>query len=388
MVSTRDLLSELIGAIYDCALEPAHWRQTLAQVASAFACERALLSLNDLSTDRDLLGAAAGWDEHWLAERRKHLPEIHAVLDRWLHARSGDDEPFIASRALSPDQTGSSSYVRECLTPLGIVDVAHYFLIRGTSHFSEVVLFRSSDRGVFDGAALELGCLLLPHLRRAVTISKVLDARTIQRNRMADALDALQCGVMLIGDDGSLLHANRAAENMLRDGRLVRLRNGRLQAQRPSADHELHRAVQLGAQDAAAIDTTGLAIRLTENGQSPVFAHLLPLSASEAVSGIDRAATSAVFVSPDHDDAPRLERFGALYGLTRAEVRVLAGLLSGRTLSDVARMLHVGRATVKTQLDSVFQKTATRRQAELLNLVTKSIPPWHGAVAGSRRGAD
>jgi len=378
MVLTRGLLSELIGAIYGCALEPARWQQTLAQVASAFACERAILSLNDLSTDRDLLSAAVGWDEYWLAERRKYLPEIHAVLDRWLHARNGDDEPFIASRALSPDQAGSSTCVREFLTPLGIVDVAHYFLIRDASHFSDVVLFRSSDRGAFDGAALGLGSLLLPHLRRAVTISKVLDARTIERNRMAEALDALQCGVMLIGDDGRLLHANRAAEHMLREGRLVRSSNGRLQAQRPSANHELHRAVHLSGQDAAAIDTTGLAIRLTEKGQSPVFAHVLPISTSGAASSIDRAATSAVFVNADHEGAPRLEPFATLYGLTCAEVRVLAGLLSGRSLADVARMLHVGRATVKTQLDSVFQKTGTHRQAELLNLIIKTIPPWHG----------
>jgi PAS domain-containing protein len=44
-----------------------------------------------------------------------------------------------------------------------------------------------------------------------VTISKVLDVRTIERARMAEALDALRCAVVLTNEHGIILHANRSA---------------------------------------------------------------------------------------------------------------------------------------------------------------------------------
>jgi hypothetical protein len=46
-------------------------------------------------------------------------------------------------------------------------------------------------------------------LRRAVMISKVLDIRTIASARMAEALDALRCAVLLISEHGTILHADQ-----------------------------------------------------------------------------------------------------------------------------------------------------------------------------------
>ena len=58
----------------------------------------------------------------------------------------------------------------------------------------------------------------MPHVRRAAMISDVLDMVTIERARMAEALDALRCAVLLADADGAILHANSAAEHMLRTG--------------------------------------------------------------------------------------------------------------------------------------------------------------------------
>src|SRR5215475_13342670 len=59
---------------------------------------------------------------------------------------------------------------------------------------------------------IELGRLLLPHLRRAVMISKVLDVHTITGTQMAEALDTLRSAVVFTNEHGTILHANRAAE--------------------------------------------------------------------------------------------------------------------------------------------------------------------------------
>ena len=61
------------------------------------------------------------------------------------------------------------------------------------------------------------------------------------------------------------------------------------------------------------------------------------------------------------------------FGLTPAEARVVLRLLSGDSLRAAAKALGVQYETVRTHLMSIFQKTGTRRQAELVILVIRSL---------------
>jgi DNA-binding CsgD family transcriptional regulator len=59
-------------------------------------------------------------------------------------------------------------------------------------------------------------------------------------------------------------------------------------------------------------------------------------------------------------------------GLTRAEAAVAAEILEADGLQAVADRLGVSLATVRTHLAHVFDKTGTRRQAELVRLLLRS----------------
>jgi hypothetical protein len=118
--SNREL-SGLIGSIYDCALDPGRWDDTLAEVASALKCEHAILSLNDIQRDRVLINRSVGWEPYWLEQRSRHIPEIHEKLTEWLMRQTSLDHPFVASHEIPKHHFDNSPYVRECLRPLGIV---------------------------------------------------------------------------------------------------------------------------------------------------------------------------------------------------------------------------------------------------------------------------
>ena len=62
-------------------------------------------------------------------------------------------------------------------------------------------------------------------------------------------------------------------------------------------------------------------------------------------------------------------------------------LLAGHTLAEVARAFGVGRATVKSQLDSVFQKAGVARQADLVRAVLQFAAPPVPAPLDGRRSA-
>jgi DNA-binding CsgD family transcriptional regulator len=221
-----------------------------------------------------------------------------------------------------------------------------------------------------------LGVLLLPHIRRAVIISDVLDACTIERARMAEALDALRCGVVLTDIHSAILHANSSAERMLRNGDgPVRSSGGKFLARVSAAAKELRDAIRLAAQDEASVGKTGLAIRLTKPGEPPIWAHVLPLTGSDLRTRLQPSAVAAVFIGVPPADVDAAQATAAFFDLTPAETRVLASLFGGRTLAETAHALGIAATTARTHLDKIFAKTGVARQADLMRLATSLIPP-------------
>ncbi|MEX2374902.1 MAG: helix-turn-helix transcriptional regulator, partial [Dehalococcoidia bacterium] len=59
------------------------------------------------------------------------------------------------------------------------------------------------------------------------------------------------------------------------------------------------------------------------------------------------------------------------FSLTDSESRLAEALLSGATLADYAKEREVSKQTLRNQLVGVMRKTGTRRQSELISLLTR-----------------
>jgi DNA-binding CsgD family transcriptional regulator len=365
-------LSDLIGSIYDCALDPSRWDRTLSDLKDAFDSRTVVLSLNDVRHGRHLLMKNVGMEPQLLAKANTvHAAEIQDILLRCL-TRPPDAAP-VASRFLPPGYMETSPYFQAARAH-GVVDIMQFMLVHEATHIST---FSIGQRDIVTDREVELGKLLLPHLRRAVTISKVLDARTIEGVRMAQALDALRCAVVLVNEHRTILHTNRAAESMLRGSSAIRNANGMLQTSLTSAAQELRNALALAAGNEAAIGKAGLAIRLTapDSDLPPVFAHVLPLTGSDFRTRLQPSAVAAVFVGVSADAQDGAAMVTAAFGLTPAETRVLASLLAGQSLAEAAAGLGITRDTAKNHLNRIFRKTGVTRQADLIRLAVGLIPP-------------
>jgi len=372
---SRQALSDLIGSIYDCALDPSWWERTLADVRDALDCHQLALTLSDLRDDRLLLHKAVGVEPDEMERLSKHVPEIDATLDGALKSGHSLDEPFVISRHITATYLETSPHFQQWAKPLGMVDWMVFFLKSTPMHLSCFSGGRHERQGIITEREIELGKLLLPHLRRAVTISNLLDIRTIEGTRMAGALDALRCAVVLTNEHGTILHANRVAEHMLDEGGPIQSAQGVLQATAPSAASELRSALAFAARNEAGIGKTGLAIRLTDPDVPPIFAHVLPLTGSDFRTRLQPAAVAAVFIGGPPDAQEGADAVAAAFGLTPAETRVLASLFGGHTLTETAATLGIARPTAKTHLEHIFLKTKVTRQAELMRLWTGLISP-------------
>jgi DNA-binding CsgD family transcriptional regulator len=90
-------------------------------------------------------------------------------------------------------------------------------------------------------------------------------------------------------------------------------------------------------------------------------------------------AAVAFLIDPVRRDRPNSEVLRAMFGLTPAECRVALLLADGHTPRLIAQMVGVTDNTVRSQIKSIYSKTAVRRQSELVRLLlsisVKSTPP-------------
>lgn len=108
----------------------------------------------------------------------------------------------------------------------------------------------------------------------------------------------------------------------------------------------------------------GQSVRIPRPGRRPLALRVLPLA-----DGSDRfRGARAMVLVFDPDDTPRPDEalVREIFGLTPAEWRIAERLIGGDSLADIAAALDVTVSTVRTQLKSIFAKTQSHRQTELV----------------------
>jgi DNA-binding CsgD family transcriptional regulator/PAS domain-containing protein len=359
-------LSALIESIYDCALDAQRWEHALTGIAAALRSDTVVLHLNDLRRNALLFHVQAGQvlvpDEHYVQDMHSLFPREPAL-----------DEPFVLTRHADPDIVRRSRFVQEWCRSHEVADLMQLFLMHDAARLSGVGAAWKDGHGAVTDDELELARLLLPHLRRAVLISDVLDLRTIERKRMAETLDTLRCGVVLADAQSAIVHANRSAEEMMRDGDPISGAGGLLHATDAQGSLELRQAIRRATQPITEAKENGFPVRLTGPQAAARFAHVLPLTSGEYRTRLRPDAIAAVFigVSDEQSDA---QAIAAAYRLSPAETRVLAGLFAGSTLAQTAGTLGIAESTVKTHVRNIFAKTGVSRRADLVRLASGLDP--------------
>jgi DNA-binding CsgD family transcriptional regulator/PAS domain-containing protein len=364
-------LSEVIGRIYDCSLDPGRWEPTLDALRLLLVSNTVQFGLIDTRGHRRLISTTLGMEP----ELQQCLPEICEQAERLLDHGHSMDEPIIFNRDWSPAYRNSARHLEQVCREQGIVDFAQINVLRSPARAAALGFGRHASVGTFGDEEIDFVRLLIPHVRRAVTISNLVDAKTIEAARIGEALDALKIGVILADPQAAIVHANRAAEAMLRADGPLGAANGVLRAERPVATAELRCAVSAAARNEAGLGKTGLAVRLSDDYETPVVAHVLPLSAGEIRTRLEPAAVAAVFISTPLDEVSCARTLASAYKLTPAETRVLREILSGKSVVEAAADLGVAMTTARTHLDNIFAKTGVSRQSELIKLGTAVAPP-------------
>lgn len=365
-----EALSVVIGAAYDAALDPGLWPAAVSEACRFLDCAYGALGAADLlRNDVNFIVQSGYSDETWDAylTRYHHMNPFNAPAFR---TRIGD--VVVGSRHETYPSFLASDFFRDFAAPLGIIDAVQATIDRSASGLALLNCVRHRDAGVATDNQLRRMRLIAPHFRRAILVGGIVDRHAVQAAAFVEAIDRLVAGVFLVNAHGVLIHANRSGEGMLDARDPVTTVSGVLTAADAAADQSLRRAFAAAAAGDVAIGSAGMAVPLVGTRGGTFIANVLPLEAgARRAAAQHHSVAAALFLREAKvDPGTAIEAATTLYGLTAAEARVLRAVIEVGGVPAVAAFLGTSRATVKSQLDTIFRKTSTRRQAELVGLIT------------------
>ncbi|MGH7044169.1 MAG: hypothetical protein ACREFY_18855, partial [Acetobacteraceae bacterium] len=209
---------------------------------------------------------------------------------------------------------------------------------------------------------------LLPHLRRAFRLDQRLRATRAETALDRSLLDALPHAVFATDVAGRIRRANCAAEALLAAGTALRRRHGCLTALTPGETAALQAALHRAAGAPLSPDPAASLVLHDREGARLAIT-VIPLGPRAGLTDLPVEPLALVFarsLDPQPADPAPLR---CAFGFTGAEAELAAALAGGQRLAAIAAARGVRMPTVRAQLRAVFDKTGTRRQAELVRLL-------------------
>src|SRR5712671_6815271 len=349
-------LSDLIGVIYDAAIDPSLWQCAIERAAYFVGGAGAALICKDV-------GARHAAIPHKLGFQRLPVALFEPIYPAAEPHFLGDIEQPIATTDLIPfGELRRTELYRQWAQPQGLVDFLSAVVDRTTVSAAIFGVFRHERNGIVDDQARRQMRLIVPHIRRAVLIGRMFEFKAAEVATFVDTLDGLSAGMYLVDATGRLIHANAAGHALLGASDILSSASGRLVARDAQIDRTLRDVFAAAGQGDAALGTKGIAVPLT--------------SGARRRAGVVGTAAAALFVRKATLAVPSASQaIGSAFKLTPTELRVLLAIVEVGGVPEVATAFGIADTTVRTHVTRLFEKTGTSRQADLVKLVAGYTTP-------------
>ena len=249
------------------------------------------------------------------------------------------EQPISIADIMPHSEFRKSRFYEEWVRPQHWIDAIAATLEKSATTYAAFSVIRHEKDEIVNDETRRRMKLIVPHMRRAVAIGKVIDLHRVEAAALADALDGLAAAMFLVDPVGRIVHANAAAHAMLDIGSVIRGSGGKLAAADPQADRTLHDIFHERGKWRCSRRREGYrhAALCSRDGERYV-AHVLPLTAgARRKAGVAYSAVAAVFVRKAALELPHpLEAIASTFKLTPAEMRVLMMIVQFGSLQEVA----------------------------------------------------
>jgi DNA-binding CsgD family transcriptional regulator/PAS domain-containing protein len=369
-MATAAEVSAAVSLVYQAAIEFERWPAALLRMSDLFGGSMAALVKGDRATGCVSTLAVRSYP----GAREDYAAHYHAHNIAWQQMAHVQPGASVVDWELFPREAARrNACYGEFLQRLDVHSLFTAILVK-EGPFSAVATFgRSARAGDWDTSHRATMQLIAPHLRLAAEIGQRLAG--IGRIAAGPAFDALAEGVIILDGAARVVFANASAEALLSAGDGMTVRHARLCAC-VAADTGVLQAAIAAATSARGSDRSGRTFTLQRPSlKRPLTVVAAPL-AVEAAWFLAHPPAAILFVNdPEQSCAvPLPDQLRAAFGLTPTEAMVAARIFEGDGLRPAAETLGMGVTTARTHLQRIFDKTGTRKQAELVRMLARALP--------------
>lgn len=361
------MAAEVSDVLRDAAWGRTGWEEACRRLAEALPGSAPTITNYDLP--RQAINATFwnGIDPDYMESYRNHYASVNPWVDFWTGVPAG--VVSISERDSPSSAFRDSEFYVDWLAPQGNMkaavgtrlDVDRHNTIHVAWHYD----IANADSYDAPAAAILEGTK--SRLIEAVQTATLLRDGLEGGQRLGSLIERIEGAAILVDRDRKIREANAEASATLREGEVLAATGNGLSLRDPAAQRWFEEAVA----------------RLADG---------LPVAAHSTVFGADeRIFRISVTRAPDHAEPgfallvrprplvlvvvrmlvggqSRLDEAGLrfAFGLSRAEFRLCEVLANGRSLAQAAEILGISDGTVRQRVKTVFQKTGTHRQGELV----------------------
>lgn len=168
-------VSDLIGDIYDAALDPALWPLVLERIVQYFKAAAAVLYVQDIHLREGQFYFSYGDDPYFTRLYLEKYARINPLAPHFLVTNVGD--VFRAGELIPYEELKETQFFKEWLQPQQYTEFVATTLDKSATSVAFISVTRDITQGFMDDASVERMRVIAPHLRRAVMIGKIVDLR-------------------------------------------------------------------------------------------------------------------------------------------------------------------------------------------------------------------
>lgn len=372
------LVAELVGGIYEAALDPQLWCQFVDRIEAIYPDLTVMLFSHDSRDSGIDLRVVANFPE----PAQRDYGAYHFATSPYVDfvPRNQVGVPTRTESIISDAELFRTEHYNDFMLPHRIGRYGTGILIeREPEGWASLSFSDGCDDSARRDHQMSLLGLLAPHLRRAFKLRRTLiEARAATMAPQA-LFDGWTHAAFVLDRNGCVRTMNRRAEALIaRDDGVMLNRLGRLR----SLDDKCNRALE-GAIAACRMlpdgvvrsdaDLTGTMLPRRRGG-SPLHAMLWRV-ASAAEFGLPPAPGQMLLVVSDPDATPpgAAAWVARQFGLSPAEERLAGAVIAGVPLNEAAEQLGIQLSTARTRLKTIQTKTGCHRQLDLVRMAM-SVP--------------